>query len=399
MLKIGLIKEGKTPADTRVALNPKQAKAAVEMGFDIAVQSSDSRCFSDEEYKNEGLPIVPDMDDRDILIGIKEVPIDKLIANKTYFFFSHTIKAQPYNQKLLQAVAEKNIRLIDYEVLTDENGQRIIAFGRWAGIVGALNGLRAYGLRTQSFEINPVNSFKDYEAVKKALEGLKFPAFKIAISGGGRVAKGAMEILDFLGIKKVSPEAFTSEEFNEAVYAQLDSEDLFERKDGNSFELKDFFANPEKYKSRFHQYYPHSDLFINAIYWDPKAPAFFTREDMLKDNFRISTIADITCDIAPEASVPSTIRPSTIDAPFYGFDPKTNEERDAFDKENISVMAVDNLPNELPRDASTAFGEKMLREILPELKKADSKILDRATIVKKGKLNTPFLYLKDYLES
>ena len=397
-MKIGLIKEGKTPADTRVALNPAQAKAAQGLGFDITVQKSESRCFSDEEYAEAGLNLVEDMSDRDVLIGIKEVPIEQLIGDKSYFFFSHTIKAQPYNQKLIQALAEKNIRMIDYEVLTDENGQRIIAFGRWAGIVGALNGLRAYGLRTGSFELKPVNQFRDYEAVKKAIAELDLPAFKIAVSGGGRVAKGAMEILDFLKVKKVDVKAFTEDRFDEPVYVQLDSDVLFERKDGAAFEFQNFFSNPEKYKSQFHKYYGAADLFINAIYWDPKAPALFSKEEMAQDDFNISTIADITCDIAPEASVPSTIRPSTIADPIFGYDPNTNVETDAFSEEAVTVMAVDNLPNELPRDASTAFGEKMLEFILPELKKAESKILDRATIVQNGKLNEPFFYLQDYLD-
>lgn len=397
MLKIGLIKEGKTPADARVALNPKQAKAAVELGFDVSIESSESRCFSNAEYEKEGLKIAQDMRDRDVLIGIKEVPIENLIAEKSYFFFSHTIKAQPYNQKLLQAIAAKNIRLIDYEVLTDDNGQRIIAFGHWAGIVGAVNGLRTYGLRTKQFDIKPVNQFKDYQALKEAIAGMKFPSFKIAVCGGGRVAQGAMEILDFLKIKQISPEDFQSKDFAEAVYTQLESRDLYERIDGSAFELSDFYQYPELYKSRFNNYYPHCDLFINAVYWNPKAPAFFTRAEMLQEDFRISSIADITCDIAPEASVPSTIRASTIAEPIYGYNPKTNEETASFSKNAISVMAVDNLPNELPRDASTAFGERMLEHVLPELLKSKSTILDRATIVQNQVLNKPFLYLQDYL--
>lgn len=399
-MKIGIIREGKTPPDSRVVLTPKQVKLALDRfeQLDIYVQPSPHRCYSDAEYQNENITLKEDLSDCDVLIGVKEVPIDALYPNKIHFFFSHTIKAQPYNRKLLQAILEKNIQLIDYECLTDDNGVRVIAFGRWAGIVGAHNGLYTWGKRTGTFDLKRANECKDFEALKKLYNNIEFPPIKIVVTGNGRVAQGAIEVLSSAGIRAVTPSAFLEEEFDEAVFTQLSCSELYARKSDGGFDQMEFYKQPHLYTSIFEPYQSVTDLFINAIYWDPKAPAYFSLEDMRSEDFSIKVIADITCDIAPEASVPSTIRPSTIADPIFGFDPQQEKEVAPFQSNAIDVMAVDNLPNELPRDASESFGEQFINEVLPELLKDQSAFIDRASIAKDGDLTAKYEYLRSYVE-
>ena len=400
-LKIGIIKEGKTPPDTRVLLNPAQCAEIIKQypGIEIKVQQSANRCFSDAEYTARGITLVDDVSDCDLLLGVKEVPIDNLIADKTYFFFSHTFKAQPYNRGLLQAILQKNIQLVDYEVLTNEQGIRLIAFGRFAGIVGAHNGLMAYGNRTGAFQLGRVGSFKDQAALYNSYKTIKLPPVKIVLTGNGRVAKGAVETLEAMGIKQVGIEDYLSQTFEYPVYVQLDSDKLYHRKDGGAFEFSHFFQQPSEYACNFSRFYKATDIMINAIYWDPKAPAYFTLEEMQQTDFKITSIADITCDIAPESSLPSTLRASTIADPVYGFNPNTNTECEAYTDGMIDVMAVDNLPNELPRDASQAFGEQFSQYILPELfNLQNSPIIKRASIAVNGQLGKNFTYLKSYVE-
>jgi len=398
-MKIGLIREGKTPPDTRVVLTPGQCKNILQNGdITITVQPSPNRCYTDEEYRNAGISINENIEDCDVLLGVKEVPIDQLIPNKTYCFFSHTIKEQPYNQKLLQAVVEKNIRLIDYECLVNSKGQRIIAFGHWAGIVGAHNALWTWAKKYQQFQLPRAVEVNDLAQLKQDYTNVTFPPIKIAVTGGGRVAKGVFEILDAASIKKVNTEEFVNQTFDEAVYTQLDSDQLYDRKSDNGFEMKEFFTQPELYKCIIQPYLSCTDLFINAIYWNPDASAYWNLEDMKAENFNIKVIADITCDIAPEASIPSTIKPSTITDPVYGFDVNTQKETEPFKANTIDVMAIDNLPNELPRDASEDFGNMFIDNVLEEFLKGESKILHQANIAINGNLNTPFEYLRNYLE-
>jgi saccharopine dehydrogenase (NAD+, L-lysine-forming) len=399
MMKIGLIKEGKFPRDSRIVLTPTQVQLASKQfpAIEIVVQSSEHRCFSDEEYLQHQVQIVDNIDDCEILIGVKEVALNDLIENKTYFFFSHTIKAQLHNRKLLQTILAKNIRIIDYECLVDDAGLRVIAFGRWAGIVGAHNGLYTWGKRTQLFDLKRAKDCKDFEELKSLYTNIQFPAIKIVISGNGRVGNGAAELLLAAGIRQVSSEELLQQHFNEAVFTQLDCEELFTRKSDGGYETNEFYAHPERYQSAFRKFTEVTDLFINAIFWDPKAPAFFSDEDMASEKFNIKVIADITCDIAPESSVPSTIRASTIAEPVYGYDVKTKAEIAPFQTQSIDIMAIDNLPNELPRDASTSFGEQFIEHVLPELLKKESAFLNQATIARDGDLTPKFEYLRSYV--
>ncbi|MTI38808.1 NAD(P)-dependent oxidoreductase [Fulvivirga lutimaris] len=400
MTKIGILKEGKIPVDKRVPIIPSQTKEALEKFSDLEIvaQTSDIRCFEDADYTNVGIEIVKEVEDCDILLGVKEVPIDNLIPNKTYLFFSHTIKEQSYNRELLRAILKKNIRLIDYELLTDENKTRIVAFGRYAGIVGAYNGILTYGKRYNQFKIRPAHECFDLEDLKTEYQKVKLPRIKIAVTGGGRVSRGAMEVLDGMHIRKVTPAEFLENLYDEPVYTQLNSRDYNKPINGGEFNRNEFYKQPENYESDFLKFAKVADILIAGAFWAPEAPVLFKREDIIRPDFRIRVIADITCDI--EGSIPSTKRSSTIDDPIYDYNPTDNEvEAPLKDEGNITVMAVDNLPCELPRDASTDFGHEMVNNVLPHLLGEDKQeVIKRATIAENGKLTERFQYLQNYVD-
>ncbi|MEZ4962712.1 MAG: NAD(P)-dependent oxidoreductase [Saprospiraceae bacterium] len=397
-MKIGIIKEGKFPPDARVPLAPNQCKF-IENHFPVkvVVESSPSRCYSDNEYQAAGIEVVDNLTDCEMLMGVKEVPVKQLMPCKTYFFFSHTIKKQPQNRQLLWSILDKNIRLIDYEVLKDAAGKRLIAFGKFAGMVGAHNALWTYGQRTGAFQLLRMKDCKDYATASELYKSIVFPPVKIVLTGTGRVSAGAVQVLQDMGISQVEPEDFLEKSFNKAVFTQLDSLHYVARKNGGGFKKQDFYEHPEKFVSAFAPYYKCADILVHGIYWDMRAPRFFTLEEMKQPDFRIQVIADITCDIAPDASIPSTIRPSTIAEPVYGFNPIVPAECPPFNKACIDVMAIDNLPNELPRDASSAFGEQFIRFILPELFKDKSPMIENATIAAEGVICKKFNYLHDYV--
>lgn len=397
-MKIGIIKEEKVPQDARVPLTPHQCAEVNGLGVHkVVVQSSNVRCFSDSEYVHDGVSLTDKVEDCDILLGVKEIPIDSLIPNKTYFFFSHTIKKQKYNKNLLKAILEKNITLIDYEVLTDSNGMRVIAFGKFAGMVGAHNALWTYGKRTGTLVLPRMGDCLDYNEVQQFYANTPFPDCRIVLTGTGRVANGAARVLDDMGFRRVSAVNFQRLPGVGKVYVQVGVTDYAEKKDGTSFTEQDYFNHPEKFKIDFGKYYASADIMINGIYWDSKAPAFFNSDEMATDKFNIKVIADITCDIAPNSSIPSTLEAATIADPAFGFNPKTGRKTDPFLPDGIDMMTIDNLPNELPRDASEAFGGQFFKYILPELGNPESDILTRGTIAKNGLLTPRFKYLEDFV--
>lgn len=400
-MKIGVIRERKNPPDQRVPLTPEQCARVMSVpGVEIVVEPSPIRSYTDEEYVDLGIPMQEDLSDCDVLLGVKEVPVAELLPAKTYFFFSHTIKKQAYNRKLLQAILAKKIRLIDYEVITDERGRRLIAFGRFAGMVGAHNGVMTYGLRTRSFHLPRMQDFMDYEHVRAYYrEELNLPPMKIVLTGSGRVGQGANRVLRDMGIREVSPAAFLEQDWSGPVFTHLTSEDYVRRKDGATFDKKDFYAHPEAYESQFAPFAKQANLFINGIYWDSRAPAFFTREEMAEEDFKVRVIADVTCDIAPVSSIPATLKASTIANPIFGYDPVENKEVEPFRPGVIDMMTIDNLPSELPRDASKAFGEMFLIHVLPELLRPESRLIERATIAVDGQLGVHFQYLEDYVNN
>jgi saccharopine dehydrogenase (NAD+, L-lysine-forming) len=399
-MKIGIIREEKFPRDSRVPLTPSQCKFLTERNPDIqvVVQPCKYRCFTNEEFIYQGVALQEDLSDCDVLLGVKEVPVDFLLAGKTYVFFSHVIKKQPHNRKMLQHAIKHNIRLIDWECMKDKKGKRVIAFGRWAGIVGAYHAIRMIGFRTSRFRLRQMIDCLNFAEAQKELEKLDLPNWKIVLTGTGRVSEGAAFMLDVLGIKKVSPYNFCYNEFEEPVYTQLASADMYHREGFEKFDADDYHLHPQEYKSNFYPFTKAADVMINGIYWDKRIPVFFTKEQMREKDFRIKIISDITCDVAPDSSVPSTLYASSIADPYYGYNANTGELTQTFQPESIDVMAIDNLPNELPRDASEDFGNMIISRIIPQLQQQEnSEMIHGATIARNGSLNEPYKYLADYV--
>jgi alanine dehydrogenase len=399
-MKFGIIKERKNPPDRRVVFSPEKFPEFKQKfpQAEIVVESSDIRVFSDEAYKKAGFEVTKDISDCDVLLGVKEVPVDSLIPHKKYFFFSHTIKKQPYNRKLLKAMLERNIEMFDHETIIKENGARLIGFGRYAGLVGAYNGFRALGIREGLFTLPKVETLADLEAVKAELDKISLPSIKILLTGTGKVAKGAQEILDHLQIKQVSDALYLTSEFTEPVYCIADVMEYAKRKDGKVGDKFEFYKDPSGYESNFMAYAKQTDFFIAGHFYGDGAPYLFTREDAKHPEFRIKYVADISCDI--DGPVATTLRASTIADPIYGYNPETESEIDFKDEKAITVMAVDNLPCELPKDASEGFGEMFLEHVIPAFYNDDKDgILARAKMTTNtGKLTERYAYLQDYVD-
>tara|TARA_R110001592_G_scaffold363221_3_gene681668 strand:+ start:63234 stop:64439 length:1206 start_codon:yes stop_codon:yes gene_type:complete len=401
-MKIGIIREGKVPADKRVVLPPalcvKFKKQYPEI--ELVVQPSAIRAFPDSDYIAAGIDMNEDLSDCDVLLGVKEVPLDMLIPNKTYFFFSHTYKKQEYNKDLLNKILADKIEFIDYELLKYATGVRLLGFGRFAGIVGAYNGFRLLGERTKTFSLKAAYDCHDLVELKQELKKVILPkGYKIVMTGDGRVGHGSMEILDCVDIKKMNPDEYISYSGDEAVYTQLGVTDYNRKKDGTPSTKKEFYTTPELFESDFMRFAKTSDMYVASHYWSDKSPFIFTREDAKHPDFRIKTVSDISCDI--DCAVASTLRPSTIADPFYAYLASEEKEVSIDNMDAIAVMAVDNLPCELPRDASEGFGAEFMEKVLPVFFGADpEKIIYRATETKKdGTLNEPFRYLEEWRNS
>ena len=398
MLRIGLIRERKKLPDERVALTPQQCRYIMSKYTDIEilVEPSPTRCFADAEYAAEGITLTDDLTQCDVLMGIKEVPVDYLIPGKTYFFFSHTKKKQPHNRPLMQALIAKNIKMIDYECLTHSDEQRILGFGMFAGIVGAHNGLMTYGKKWGLFDLPAAHKVKNYKELVQAYEHVKLPNIKIAMTGSGKVASGVLDVMHKLDIEEVEPMDYLTHQYEYPVFTHLKGASLYARKDNNMFHRDDFHAHPETYKCLFSAYVNQTDVLMNGIYWEQRIARLFEKEDIKRNDWRISVIADISCDV--DGSVPITLDSTTIADPVFGIDRYSLKEVLPFakTKDTIDVMAVDNLPNELPCDASQYFGVHFEKHVLPELLLPESDILKRATICADGKLTTRYEYLSDY---
>ena len=398
-VSIGILKEGEKLRDTRTPLTPSNCKTLLDQypNLTIKVHPCDFRGYRDEEFIEAGVEVSEKLDDCNILLGVKEVPLNELISNKKYLFFSHTIKKQEYNRELLQEILKRNIQLIDYECLTHENGVRIIGFGHFAGVVGTYNGFLTWGKRTGQFDLKPAHQCLDYSELKENIRNIALEPLKIILTGSGRVAQGSLEVIELMKIRKVSPEEFLGQEFDEPVYVQLDVKELYEKSSGEDYELNDFFNDPTDYVSLFKPYTKACDLLINSIYWNPKAPISFSEEDTKESDFNISVIADISCDI--KGAIPITLKASSIKNPVFGYDPATQSETAPFQKNCIDIMSVENLPNELPRDASQEFGNALIGNVMDHLiNNGDDPIITRATITKNGDLTENFEYLRDFVE-
>jgi alanine dehydrogenase len=395
---LGLIKEGKVPSDNRVALTPKQCKWLLGQfpDWDILVESSTNRCYKDAEYIREGIKVVEDITAADILLGIKEVPKTQLIPNKTYLFFSHTKKAQSFNQALFHTMMDKQITLIDYECLEHEDGQRLIGFGFFAGIVGAHNGIMAYGNRTKEFTLGRVKDVKDYMELIHTYFGLKLPPIKIAVTGSGRVAHGILEIMNLMDVQQVEPDEFKTRTYPYPVYVHLKGKDLYKRKDNGSYERNDFHNHPENYECLFKEYLPYTKILMNGVYWEKGIPPLFTLEELKDENSVLTTIADITDDAF--GSVPCNLGDASSDDPIYGVQLDSCEKCNPYNYNCVDIMAVGNLPNELPRDASRFFGEQLIKYVLGDLVKGGNPIIEKATMLNKGKLTEYYNYLAEYAQ-
>ena len=401
-IKIGILRETRNPPDRRVPLTPPQIIALEELYpfIEFFIQPSDYRCYSNDEYEYLDIPLKEDLHDCDILLGIKEVDRRTLIPEKTYMFFAHVGKKQPHNREMFREMAERNMSLIDYEYLTTDKGERVIAFGRWAGIVGAYNALRASGIKTNRFRLKPAYQCRDLDDMWAGLRLIELkPGLKILVTGKGRVAKGALETLDVCNIVRVEPDDFLNREFDVPVVCQIGPEHYTRPKSKEQFNFSHFTRHPYNYESTFLPFTKVTDILITGHYWDPRSPVFFSKDDMKKSEFRISVVADISCDI--NGPVPSTIRASTISDPFYGYNPFIEAEEPAFTRPtNITVMSIDNLPGELPRDASHDFGNQLMRNALHYFfTNSGNPMIERATILRNGKLTPGFKYLEDYLNS
>lgn len=398
-ITFAIIKERKTPPDRRVVFSPEKCQELIKQFPDakIIVEASDVRIFPDDAYRKAGFEVKDDVSDADVLLGVKEVPVAALIPNKKYFFFSHTIKKQPYNRKLLQAILHKKIELFDHETIVDENRSRLIGFGYYAGLVGAYNGFRGLGLRDKLFDLPKVENVPDLEAVKGELDKITLPNIKIILSGTGKVTKGAKEILDHLKIKEVTDVDYLSKEFKEPVYCLIDVSEYNKHKNNGQFDKEEFYNDPSEYESDFMKYAEVSDMFISGHFYGDGAPFLFTREDAKQPEFRINMVADISCDV--DGPVASTLRASTIADPFYGYDAQSESETTFNAPNTITVMAVDNLPCELPKDASEGFGEMFLNNVIPAFFNGDAdEILKRAKMTTaEGNLTSKFAYLQEYV--
>jgi len=399
-IKLGILKETKTPPDKRVPLTPEQCVEVMKRfpHVEVIVERSDIRSYKDSEYESLGIKMVDKAVDADILMGVKEVKIDYLIPNKKYFFFSHTFKKQPYNRKLLQAILEKKIQLIDYETLKNKNKQRIIGFGRYAGIVGCYNGFLAYGKKHNLYDLKPAHLCADRLEMESELKKIVIPnTTKIVLTGSGRVGKGANEILELCGFQGVKPTDFIGNEFNLPVYTQLDARDYYAKADGSAIDEVAFHKSGAGHISTFKKYLKAADIYFSCHYWSNTSPVIITNEDLCDKDLRTTVIADISCDI--NGPIASTIRASTIADPLYGYDPITEKEVDFMTPGSIGVMAVDNLPCELPKDASVDYGNDLINQVFPFLFGEDpDKIIERASETDlNGKLMPDFEYLRDYV--
>jgi len=399
-MKFGIIKERKNPPDRRVVFSPDELARLKQLyqGLTVKVESSDIRVFSDEDYRDLGIEVANDISDCSIFFGVKEVPIDYLIADKSYFFFSHTIKKQPHNRQLLRALLEKNIDFYDHETLVDTHNHRLIGFGKYAGIVGAYNAIRAFGIKFELFKLPKAATLSGKEALLAHLKRLVLPPLKFVVTGTGKVGSGVKEVLDAIKISEVSVENYLTKNYTQPVYTQIDVLEYNKRKDGNVLNFNDFFDHPQQYVSDFERFTKVSDVYITAHFHANEAPKILTREMLQANDCKIKVVADISCDV--DGSISCTLRSSTIDEPFYGYLPSENKEVDIFHPAAIVVMVVDNLPSELPKDASEGFGEMLMEHVIPAFFNGDKDgILQRAKMTEKGKLTPRFSYLQEFVDA
>lgn len=397
VLTIGILREERLPRDTRVCLTPQQARSVQDTYpvLQVLVQPSPYRCFSDEEYRDLGLELSEDMSRCEVLMGVKQVPVDRLLSGKTYLMFSHTLKQQAENRALLQAVLAKQITLVDYECMTRSDGSRLLGFGRFAGMVGTHTGLWAYGKRTGLYDLPRAVTCGSLDALITRLKQQAFPPLHILVAGSGRVAKGACELLDAIGFQRMELTCWSKGLPDVPGYTICQGATLYERIHGAGYDRTEFHTHPERYHSRLDPYIPWADVLINGVYWTPGSPPLLDAATWNPSDWRLRTIADISCD--PGGAIPLNLGPSSMAEPVYGVDPVTKTRLSAFDPRGLDVVAVDNLPSELPRDASEHFGEMLQTWIIPALIRGSDPLIQRACMTEHGRLCDAFHYLNAYV--
>ena len=401
LTNIGIVRESRND-ENRTPLVPEHIKKYKESNPNInfIIQPSNSRCFADEEYELCGAKINENLNECSIIFGVKEIDPNILINNRTYLFFSHTFKIskqqkniEKHKKDLLLSILNKKITLIDYENIRGKNGTRCLGFGRFAGIVGCYNTLNLLLKVLGKQSLASAYKINDYERLILNLKNLYFPKTKILVTGDGRVAKGVIELLNLTNIKAVSKKDFLEKKFDQPIFCNLETKDYVTNNSSTNFNLEHFIDNPQDYSSSALQYLKETDILISAHYWDPSSPKIFENED-LKVLQNLKIVGDITCDI--NGSVPTTIRSTTIEEPNYWIERYTLKEIDE-NNDGIAVMAVDNLPSELPRDSSTEFSEGIIKEVLPFLLKEDDGRILNGTITTDGSFLEKYNYLNIYI--
>ena len=405
---ISIIREARVD-ENRAPLTPNQIKTLTNKfpNLQVFVQPSKKRCFKDEDYSKVGAKVKEDISSSDIIFGVKEVEIATLIENKTYLFFSHTTKVQKdvnqvsqdkaiiYKKELLREVIKRKITLIDYENIRETSGKgyRYLGFGRFAGIVGCYNTLNLYIKLQQEQSLPRAFEINSYEKIKELISKQNFNKLKILQTGRGNVAKGAMEVLKHANIKQISVNDYLNKKYNEAVFCNISTREYVERNDGKDYSVQDYTSNPHEYKSKIKNYLFDTDMLITGHYWEPKFPKLFY-PNQINEFKRLKIIGDITCDI--NGAVPTTIRSTSIAKPYYSINTNSMKEID-LGNEGIAVMAVDNLPSELPHEASEEFGKSTMSEVLPYLIDKDDGRINRATTASKGRFCPSFSYLENFI--
>ncbi len=430
-LTFGIRREDKNRWERRTPIVPNHIKILKEKNddIDIIVQPSKIRAFSDEEYIKSGVKIDEDLSKCKVIFAIKEIPIDFFQPNKTYVFFSHTIKGQKYNMPMLKRMMDLKSNLIDYEKIINNKGYRIVFFGRYAGIAGVIDTLWSFGQKMKLRGIDtPFNlikqaiNYKDLDDVKKHFNEIRekieinginndLCPFIIGFAGYGHVSKGAQEIIDLLPVKEIKPEDIdklfynTSNKFiYKVVFKEEDMVEPISKED--IFDLQDYYKNPYKYKSKFEKYLPKLTIIMNCIYWDKKYPRLITKDFVMKnfDKIKLEAVGDISVDI--NGAIEFTEKTTSSDMPSFVYNPKTDTIKDGYDGEGIIVMAVDNLPCEIPIESSNEFSKSLFDFIIDIVKADYSKDFNdldlpveikRALILYHGELTDDYKYIDKYL--
>ncbi len=430
---IGIRHEDKYKLERRAPLTPKHvARLVKQKKLDIIVQSSDKRVFSDEEYFHAGAKIAKDLKKCSVIFGVKEMPESFFEAEKTYVFFAHVVKGQPYNMAMLHRMMELKCNLIEYEKVVDEQGKRLIFFGRYAGMAGMINSLWALGLRLKeagySSKLLKLKQAHHYHSLKEAKDDIsaigqliaengiprELRPFVIGFTGYGNVSQGAQEIIGLLPVKEISPakllELHRRKKLPDNIIYKVifKEEDLFEHVHNEPFELHDYYANPQNYRSKFEKFIPFLSMLVNCVYWDKRYPRLVTKDYLKKlfagDNPRLTVIGDISCDV--EGSVECTLQPTEIDDPVFIYNPETEQISMGVKGPGILVMAVDILPAELPRDSSDGFADVLVNFVKP-IADADfnehfddldlPKPIKKALILHKGELTPEYKYMEEFI--